>query len=931
MQREAWFDHICRQTIEMVPRKHRAFLDRVDALDVAQGPHGLRVLATAALVAVICERYRTSYSPNEIAAELLAAGLHPDGADTKDLLDELIHPVLDAFRRGRVPIELWWEPAQLSLIVLPRFARARAEDVGEERTRRELVELWGASDAIARCYIEEGDLSEPSIPSLLAAPEPNSELHQLSAAEPLRSAIADALATIPQRHRVNDAVAGFAEARARYRTFCAHLGHLHGLRPEFESELAAAGEQLGRAIGRFTAYEVAMLNDPDEDEELLRAAVDARRNVIVASDVGSNAMADSYLDRLLVPDWLTDYCVAVGGRIGRRSCGPVPYWFLVVEGPELPDEIVNGELDRGISFGHYSNSPWLAEFAIVTHTRGEPRGADVVFSAGRLDDIMQLALIAVTGRIRLDAFVLSPDGLLELVASTEVRIADTAIAEPIRMAALKGLRAYAPDPDTLLQAWFADIAQDQGFSGFQASDWAKSEELAGLGITLDEVPDAKPEEVQAYVAARDRWLMLHDKRARFSSRFKDAGQVDAEIEHALGDYRFARANVGPRHDEDPDGNGVASLVEGLVDSTHAFIHINRVGPYLDAFIAWMDVGELRVDRIDISAIATREVEAALNTPSEDEVDALRSVVAVMGPDLGRAVVETLSGTTVRHLYVSPVGFLHAFPMALLALGDGSSIGDHFSISYTPSARILQRLRGQAEMTQRDAVVAVAFHEEDDIPLTTAEVSVVKELYSNVIGLEGPAATPDAVLEQCSSARLLHLACHGSWRRGDSYASGLTLAGEHVDDGYLSVARLHRDAALEGADIVVLSACDSGRATSRWPAVENYSGIDGAFLARGARVVVSSLWEVDDLAGLLFTTALHIELAAGADPLAAFAAGVDLLRSGRYLSLDGTPMADLLDRHAARWREEVDEVGDLFCDPFYWSVFKLSGLVRRAGD
>jgi hypothetical protein len=54
----------------------------------------------------------------------------------------------------------------------------------------------------------------------------------------------------------------------------------------------------------------------------------------------------------------------------------------------------------------------------------------------------------------------------------------------------------------------------------------------------------------------------------------------------------------------------------------------------------------------------------------------------------------------------------------------------------------------------------------------------------------------------------------------------------------------------------------------WPAVQNYPGIDGAFLACGGTAVVSSLWEVLDIAGLLFTTALHYQLVAGA-PILAF--------------------------------------------------------------
>jgi CHAT domain-containing protein len=126
-------------------------------------------------------------------------------------------------------------------------------------------------------------------------------------------------------------------------------------------------------------------------------------------------------------------------------------------------------------------------------------------------------------------------------------------------------------------------------------------------------------------------------------------------------------------------------------------------------------------------------------------------------------------------------------------------------------------------------------------------------------------------------------------------------------------------------LVVLSACDTGRAATRWPEVHGYTGIDGAFLSCGARAVISSLWEVHDLAGLLFSVALHEALRRGAAVNDAFAGSVDLLRSGRYQQADAVANAELLDAVAPDWREILDEVGGKLTDPFYWATFKLSGL------
>jgi len=89
--------------------------------------------------------------------------------------------------------------------------------------------------------------------------------------------------------------------------------------------------------------------------------------------------------------------------------------------------------------------------------------------------------------------------------------------------------------------------------------------------------------------------------------------------------------------------------------------------------------------------------------------------------------------------------------------------------------------------------------------------------------------------------------------------------------------------------------------------------------------ISSLWEVLDLASLLFSVALHDALSEGATPYEAFTRGVELLKSGRYQKLDGSTMAEVLDASAPARREAVDEAGPDLTDPYYWATFKFSGL------
>jgi CHAT domain-containing protein len=622
---------------------------------------------------------------------------------------------------------------------------------------------------------------------------------------------------------------------------------------------------------------------------------------------------------LLVPDWLTEYVVAAGGRIGHRSCGPIPYWYAVLELPEPPDELTETAAEARLGVGVLEPETGLAEYAVQLHFRGEERGAQFHFP-NSVDQVIQLALIALTARIRIDFFLLRGDGLLELAHSARYDLRDSPLRAHIRTAALAALRARPATGNELLNAWFREHSADQGMPGFVASDWAKAEELLDLGV-LRSGPEAEPERVRV---ARARWLSAADELAR--RRVVTADDVDLRslVEEARGEYRLALSDVDARGRHTDEAERLARLVSGIVDEGRAFLHLNRTSDHLDAFLCFGARGAVGAERLEVSRTPLGAIESALDAWTDAEPASLAQVLGSVGDVLGDAIAAAVREHRVRHLCISPVGFLHAVPFCLLPLSDGGCLGDLASISYAPSAQLLQGLRAlpQAAATK---VLAVSSQAIDDIPLSSGEAAAVACLHDDAIVLEGDAASADAVLSAGATCGLLHFACHGSWRLGDAFASGLHLAGTDPGAGFLSVARLLRDANLTATKLVVLSACDTGRAATRWPEVHGYTGIDGAFLSCGARAVISSLWEVHDLAGLLFSVALHEALRRGAAVNDAFAGSVDLLRSGRYQQADAVANAELLDAVAPDWREILDEVGGKLTDPFYWATFKLSGL------
>ncbi|MFK7930502.1 MAG: CHAT domain-containing protein [Myxococcota bacterium] len=157
--------------------------------------------------------------------------------------------------------------------------------------------------------------------------------------------------------------------------------------------------------------------------------------------------------------------------------------------------------------------------------------------------------------------------------------------------------------------------------------------------------------------------------------------------------------------------------------------------------------------------------------------------------------------------------------------------------------------------------------------TASELDAVHEsVLGPVERLQGSAATPDAVRKAIDGASHIHFATHGYFvderclnheddkadalLKGTPLArSGLALSGANdrptsQGDGLLSAEEL-LDLDLTGTQLVVLSACDTGRGETT--AGQGVMGLRSALSLAGARNQVVSLWPIPDAETSLLMT------------------------------------------------------------------------------
>jgi CHAT domain-containing protein/tetratricopeptide (TPR) repeat protein len=204
---------------------------------------------------------------------------------------------------------------------------------------------------------------------------------------------------------------------------------------------------------------------------------------------------------------------------------------------------------------------------------------------------------------------------------------------------------------------------------------------------------------------------------------------------------------------------------------------------------------------------------------------------------------------------------------------------------------------------RDASTLAGLTEARSAKLERAEI----DLY---LGAE---ASRMRLLENPSQYRVIHVAAHGIVDRQTPMRSGIALAFEEGDAGFVSleeVTELDLDASL-----VVLSACNTAR--GEVVVGDGVQSLAWAIIYAGARSVVASLWRVaDSETASLMETFYRGHLEQGLPPSQALRKAKLALRRGAGLRL-ADPSAAELSRSEAERRAH----------PFFWAPFVYIGLPR----
>ena len=213
--------------------------------------------------------------------------------------------------------------------------------------------------------------------------------------------------------------------------------------------------------------------------------------------------------------------------------------------------------------------------------------------------------------------------------------------------------------------------------------------------------------------------------------------------------------------------------------------------------------------------------------------AIESSLQSLFDQVVRPLVPSLEGEAI---VVSPHSFLHQIPFHALCNEDGFVLGLRHRISYVPSGTVLSLCSRRA--VGRGVGSLVLSVPDVDAPNVAREARDVASHLGGDI-LEGRDATAAALEERGRTARYIHIATHGRFRRDNSLYSSLQLG-----DRDFTALDFHRTELV--ADLVSLSGCATG--VSALAGADEQLGLVRGVLFAGARAALASLWEVADGSG-----------------------------------------------------------------------------------
>ncbi|MGP8253581.1 MAG: CHAT domain-containing tetratricopeptide repeat protein [Terracidiphilus sp.] len=490
-----------------------------------------------------------------------------------------------------------------------------------------------------------------------------------------------------------------------------------------------------------------------------------------------------------------------------------------------------------------------------------------------------------------------------------------------------------------------DLLKQQEYSEFVRGDTANTLSPLALTPAEQQAEEDYTKSTGQIVTLGEQWAALKKITARTPEQEQQYQQLSEQLNTAskgMNEYYarlytlFGSSSGANKQVADVKGD-VSLLRQALAKMPHAVALYTLVGSERYSVIVVTGstavAREYPITQKDLNQ-KVAALQRALRDPESDPRPPARELYEILlGPvkaDLDQAQAQTLVW--------SLDGALRYVPMAALFDGKQYVVEQYSSATITPVS--IAHLLDRPDFTDLNAAaMGISRQYEVALPALPAVVGELDEVVSDVRTKGAQGVLPGTILLDGSFTEkgmenllssphtVVHIASHFVFQPGDESQSYLLLAGKDQEaSGYhLTVAGFRDDQqlSLEDTDLLTLSACETGMSGSAGNGRE-VDGLGTTAQLKGAKAVISTLWEVNDASTGALMADFYKRWTEGAGKVSK----VEALRQAQL---------DLLQHRVAPKTGEsgtgvsvVESVpGKLrgptgYAHPYYWAPFVLMG-------
>lgn len=493
-----------------------------------------------------------------------------------------------------------------------------------------------------------------------------------------------------------------------------------------------------------------------------------------------------------------------------------------------------------------------------------------------------------------------------------------------------------------------DLLKDQEYADYVRGEADK--ELSPLSLTPAEqqARDDYEKSTAQIVSLGEEWMRLKRNTARTQEEDARYQQLSDQLNAAskgLNDFyarlytAFGNTTEANKETADVKGN-VSALRQLLAKEAHTVALYTLTGK--ERYSVIVITGSTAVAReYAISAAELNKKVAAFQQVLRDRTKDPRPQAAELYKILIGPAESDLAQAKAQTLIWSLDGVLRYVPIAALYDGSRYVVERYNTVTITPAS--VAHLGDAPDMSNLTAAgMGISLKFEDALPPLPSVATELDDVIQNaksgnthgamrgtiLLNGEFTEKAMENLLER--QVAVVHIASHFVFKPGDDSQSYLLLAGKDQDKaGYhLTVADFRDDQrlSLDETQLLTLSACETGMSGT----ASNGREIDGLGTTaqlKGAKAVISSLWEVNDAStGVLMADFYRRWVSGGGKVTKAEAmreAQLDLLQ-GKMAAQAGVDNRGL----SAEGESAGKQGGSLgYAHPYYWAPFVLMGNWR----